>query len=235
MSNSRNCSSDDAQIGVGTRPSTSPVRRARRRAGRAAAGLAAAAMIAAPAPALAHDTLTGSTPEDGAAAAEAPEEVELTFSADPQDVGLEVRVTGPDSADVTDGDPEIQGSAVTQELSEAAEAPGDYSVVWRVVSSDGHPIEGAFDYTVEGDGAASEQASDGAPSSEPTTGGSSSDGSQGGSGGASDSGSEADAAGESDTVEDQGAGTAVWLMIGGGIVVIGAVAAALVMMRRMSR
>lgn len=210
---------------------------------RAAAGLAVAAMIAAPAPALAHDSLAGSSPEGGAAAAEAPGEIELSFSAPPQDVGLEIRVTGPDGTDVTDGDPQIEGSAAIQELSDAAQAPGEYSVVWRVVSSDGHPIEGAYDYTVEGEGAsggASETASDEAAGGPSETAADEQTGAQESSAAPQDgaSGSDSDestADSSSDTAEDQGPGTAVWLMIGGGIVVLGAVAAAVVMMRRMGR
>ena len=69
--------------------------------------LAAAALIAMPAPALAHDSLTGSSPESGASSAEAPQGIDLTFSAAPQDIGLDIRVSGPDGSDVTDGEPEI--------------------------------------------------------------------------------------------------------------------------------
>ena len=47
----------------------------------AGGGLAAAALIAMPAPALAHDSLTGSSPESGASSAEAPQGIDLTFSA----------------------------------------------------------------------------------------------------------------------------------------------------------
>mgnify|MGYP002759985665 FL=1 len=50
----------------------------------AGAGLTAAALIAMPAPALAHDSLTGSSPESGASSAEAPQGIDLTFSAAPQ-------------------------------------------------------------------------------------------------------------------------------------------------------
>ena len=207
----------------------------------AGAGLAAAALIAMPAPALAHDSLTGSSPESGAASAEAPEGIDLTFSAAPQDIGLDIRVSGPDGSDVTDGEPEIQGSTVTQPLSEQAEAPGEYSVVWRVVSSDGHPIEGAYDYTVEGgDGSASQEPAGGEPAQEPSSAAAS------GSAQASSDGDDADGDdtpterqnddGQSPAdTEDASSSTAMWLLIGGGVVVLGAVAAAVVMMRRMGR
>ena len=96
----------------------------------AGAGLTAAALIAMPAPALAHDSLTGSSPESGASSAEAPQGIDLTFSAAPQDIGLDIRVSGSDGSDVTDGEPEIQGTTVTQPLSDQADEPGEYSVVW---------------------------------------------------------------------------------------------------------
>lgn len=200
--------------------------------GLGAAGLTAAAIVATPAPALAHDTLVDSTPQGGASAEQAPGEVELSFSSPPQDLGAQIRVTGPDGADVADGEPEIQGTAVVQDLADTAEAPGDYSVVWRVVSSDGHPIEGAFDYTVAGgsDAAATDAETGLAQPSE--QGGASAAESQ-----PAESGSAgADAQAAPDAEESEGSGAAAgWLIVGGGVVVLGAVAAAIVMMRRMSR
>lgn len=196
---------------------------------RVAGGLAVAALLAAPSPALAHDSFTGSTPENGDTTAEAPQEVQLGFSAEPQDVGLEIRVSGPDGTDVTDGEPEIAGRTVTQALSEEASAAGEYSVVWRVVSSDGHPIEGAYDYTVEGETAADGQ------SAEPTQEAPSESAGSAETDEASHSAApEADTS-ASDTVEDKGSGLAVWLVVGGSVVLLGAVAAAVVMMRRMGR
>lgn len=193
---------------------------------RVAGGLAVTALLAVPSPALAHDSFTGSTPENGATTAEAPQEVQLGFSAEPQDVGLEIRVSGPDGTDVTDGGPEIAGRTVTQALSEEASAAGEYSVVWRVVSSDGHPIEGAYDYTVEGETAADGQ------SAEPTQQAPSE--SAGSAETSHSAAPEADTS-ASDTVEDKGSGLAVWLVVGGSVVLLGAVAAAVVMMRRMGR
>lgn len=206
----------------------------------AGAGLAAAALIAMPAPALAHDSLTGSSPESGASSAEAPQGIDLTFSAAPQDIGLDIRVSGPDGSDVTDGEPEIQGTTVTQPLSDQADEPGEYSVVWRVVSSDGHPIEGAYDYTVEGgEASASQEPAGGEPAE-----GSSSAGAPGSAQAPESASSDADDAPtegqdddqpSSDTGDESSSGTALWLLIGGGVVVLGAVAAAVVMMRRMGR
>lgn len=102
-------------------------------------------------PALAHDQLISSAvetdPADGGAHA-----VHLVFSNSIIEVGTEIVITAPDGADATDGDPVIDGPDVTQPL-QTDLAPGDYSGAWRVVSSDGHPIEGMFTLTVPEGGA----------------------------------------------------------------------------------
>lgn len=96
---------------------------------------------------VAHDELTGSAPEDGDVLTSAPPELRLTFSGDISALGVQVQVTGPDDA-VLDGDPRVAGAEVVHPL--PADAPaGDYAVVWRVTSADGHPISGELSFTVE--------------------------------------------------------------------------------------
>jgi methionine-rich copper-binding protein CopC len=113
----------------------------------AAFALAAFVLLAAPAPALAHDALEGSSPASGATAATAPEEIRLDFSERPLGVGAEVRVTDPSGTSWSEGSPEVVDRSIHQKLRAGAPA-GQYTVVWRVVSSDSHPIEGTFGYTV---------------------------------------------------------------------------------------
>ena len=115
---------------------------------RASLGLAAIALLAGAttlgvaAPALAHDELL-STEVVADANTGAVEAFELKFSNSIIEVGTEIVVTSADGADITDGTPEVSGPDVVQPL--AADLPeGDYDVAWRVVSSDGHPIDGAF-------------------------------------------------------------------------------------------
>lgn len=103
-------------------------------------------VLSAPA-ALAHDELTGSTPEDGAVLSEAPEELRLTYSGDISDVGAQVQITGPDGA-VLDGELTVEGTDVVHTMP-ADLAPGEYAVVWRVTSADGHPISGQLGFTVQ--------------------------------------------------------------------------------------
>ncbi|MBL3698436.1 copper resistance CopC family protein [Leucobacter luti] len=114
--------------------------------------LAGAATLGVAAPALAHDELinTQLVVDD---AANAVTGFELTFSNSIIEVGTEIVVTDADGTDVTGGVPEIAGPVVTQPLAKDLPA-GEYAAAWRVVSSDGHPIEGAFGITVPAGGAA---------------------------------------------------------------------------------
>lgn len=121
-------------------------------------------LIAAAGPARAHDVLLGSSPEDGSVQASAPEEIVLTFSGEIATIGAQVVVEGPDGT-VADGDPEVEGVTVTQPVSPDAPA-GDYSVVWRVTSEDGHPISGDFTYEVTGDPETAEPEATTAPETE---------------------------------------------------------------------
>lgn len=123
----------------------------------ATAALAAASLLGAT-PASAHDELISTNPADGATLTQAPASLELTYSGDIMDVdgANQVRVTNAAGDSVTDGEPEIDGAVVTQDLATAA-ADDTYTVTWRVVSSDGHPIQGTFTYTV-GEGSTADSA-----------------------------------------------------------------------------
>ncbi|GAB2758346.1 copper resistance CopC family protein [Sinomonas soli] len=110
-----------------------------------------ALLLVAPAPAFAHDALEGSAPTSGATVAAAPGEVRLDFSETPLGVGAQITVTDPAGRVVSDGAPEVVDRSVHQKLSAGGPA-GAYTVVWRVVSSDSHPIEGTFTFTVAAGG-----------------------------------------------------------------------------------
>ena len=118
----------------------------------AAALIAGAATFAVAAPAMAHDELIGTElvadTADGSL-----DSIRLSFSNSIIETGIEMVVTGPDGADVVDGAPSIAGPDVTQPLIDDLPA-GTYDAAWRVVSSDGHPIEGAFTFSVAADGSA---------------------------------------------------------------------------------
>ncbi|MGB7423574.1 MAG: copper resistance CopC family protein [Ornithinimicrobium sp.] len=111
-----------------------------------AAVLLAATVLGPVEAAQAHDELVDTVPTDGAEIDTPPGEVRLEFTGEIAAVGTVVVVTGP-LGEATDGDPEVEGTAVVQPLTQDA-PPGDYTVVWRVTSQDGHPISGELDYTV---------------------------------------------------------------------------------------
>ncbi|MCM3613480.1 copper resistance protein CopC [Microbacterium enclense] len=110
--------------------------------------LAAAALLVPALPAAAHDELTGTDPASDAVLETLPEQITLSYSADVlTDAGATViEVTDAAGTSLTDGVPEVSGSEVTQAL--AGPASGTVTVQWRVVSSDGHPIDGEFAFSV---------------------------------------------------------------------------------------
>jgi copper resistance protein C len=108
---------------------------------------AAALLVLGAGPALAHDGLVSSSPAAEASVPTPPPAVELEMGSPPQVLGTEVRVTGPDGAVVSEGEPEVLGSTVRQPLAAALPA-GAYAVDWRVTSGDGHPVTGSFGFTV---------------------------------------------------------------------------------------
>ncbi|QIM16887.1 copper resistance protein CopC [Leucobacter insecticola] len=118
----------------------------------ATALIALGAILGVASPALAHDELVGidlvADPSDGRV-----EAVKLSYSNSIVEVGTEILVTGPDGASAISSAPEVAGPDVTQALN--ADLPrGSYTVAWRVVSSDGHPIEGGFVFFVTDQGTA---------------------------------------------------------------------------------
>ncbi|MCF6745963.1 copper resistance protein CopC [Blastococcus sp. KM273128] len=101
-------------------------------------------------PASAHATLVATMPADGARLDAAPAEVELEFT-EPVSVGAGyVRVLGPDGERVDTGSPVEDGVTVVAPL-RAGLPDASYTVSYRVVSEDAHPISGAYAFVV-GDG-----------------------------------------------------------------------------------
>ncbi len=121
------------------------------RVGRVAAVFALATALVAPAtPAVAHDQLLSSTPEDQQRLDTAPEEVELTFSGDVMEVGAAVTILDSNGRQVSQGEPRIDGTDVSQDLAHPLGEDG-YVARWRVVSNDGHPVSGGFAFAVGAD------------------------------------------------------------------------------------
>lgn len=108
------------------------------------AALVASVVLASPA--LAHDALKSSDPKKDSTV-ESVEEVTLEFTAKVRMPYVIVR--GADGADQQAGKPALDGHVVTQKL-KGVLPDGKYTIAFRVVSSDGHPIEGEIPFTVKG-------------------------------------------------------------------------------------
>lgn len=125
------------------------------------AALALATTIAFAPAASAHDELTSTTPKNGATVTSAPSSLELTFAEKPLAVGNQISVKAPNGS-TSKATPKVDGSTVSAPF--AGHGDGAYTVTWRVVSSDGHPISGSYAFTLKG-GAASTAAPSSAASS----------------------------------------------------------------------
>jgi methionine-rich copper-binding protein CopC len=95
-------------------------------------------------PAEGHASLISSKPADGAQIATAPATAELTFSED-VDSGF-VGVTAPDGTKVQTSEPRIDGATMSADLA-ATDQHGRYTVAYRIVSADGHPVSGEITFT----------------------------------------------------------------------------------------
>jgi len=115
----------------------------------------AAAVLGLAGPAAAHDAAESSTPAGGATVAAPPEQVSVTFSNNPLGIGSSFSVKDASGAEWADGPVDIVDNVASQKLKAGGPA-GQYTVAWRVVSSDSHPIEGTFTFTASSaaDGAA---------------------------------------------------------------------------------
>ncbi|MFJ3839610.1 copper resistance CopC/CopD family protein [Streptomyces sp. NPDC090054] len=101
-------------------------------------------------PASAHASLSGSDPADGVVLKTAPRQVTLTFTESVSFSDDSLRVLSPDNeranprpAQHADGKDNTARVELSDELPQ-----GTYTVAWRVVSADGHPISGAFVFSV---------------------------------------------------------------------------------------
>jgi copper transport protein len=98
----------------------------------------------------AHATLISTNPAQGAVLATIPTAVSLAFS-EPVVVAEDgLRVFGPDGAKVDNGRTAHLGrsSAVGVGLVGGGSQRGTYTVSWRVISADSHPVAGAFTFSV---------------------------------------------------------------------------------------
>lgn len=159
---------------------------------------APAAVLTAPV-AAAHSVLLSVEPADGATVQAAPDTVTLTFNEKINPSFVTVAVNGTDRTNRVTGTPTTNGEVVTARV--AGLDDDDYTVGYRVTSADGHVITGSSRFTVGAGGAAA-----GAGDAGPT---------------ATDASTAEVRADDSSTT---GAGTALWVVAGLAVVLIGAAA-----------
>jgi methionine-rich copper-binding protein CopC len=113
-----------------------------------AALLALAASLFVTAPASAHAALSWSSPAVSSSVTEAPTQVTLVFDDDIQVIeGTEsniITVTDENDRHFETGDVTVNGAKVGVELSPLNE--GTYTVAYRVVSADGHPVSSEYQF-----------------------------------------------------------------------------------------
>lgn len=113
----------------------------------AAVTLALGAALAVPSAASAHDQVIATDPAEGEVLAEAPQQLTMRFTAELMTMGVIVFVVDGNERDWAAGEPIVEGAELVQPL-ESGMPDGSYQVRWQVVSADGHPISGFFDFAV---------------------------------------------------------------------------------------
>ncbi|AUG78757.1 ABC transporter [Kitasatospora sp. MMS16-BH015] len=116
----------------------------------AALGAALILLVAGAGSAAAHATLISTDPSQNAVVPTAPAAVTLTFSEGVSLAPDSVRVLGPDGKAVDQGNPgHADGKADTARVQlNSGLANGTYTVAWRAVSEDSHPVGGAFTFSI---------------------------------------------------------------------------------------
>ena len=96
----------------------------------------------------AHSVLLSSSPADGSSVGTAPTVVTLTFNEPIQATTMEVAVTATSGVTVNDEKATVAGAVITQKL--PTNLPNDmYTVAYRVISVDGHPVSAAISFSVD--------------------------------------------------------------------------------------
>jgi copper resistance protein C len=166
--------------------------------------------------AFAHNVLIASDPPDGSSVATGPSTVTLDFDLPVKESFSTVTVVGPDSGHFENGPATVDGNVVRAPVLPLGPA-GVYTVGYRIVSDDGHPVSGTVRFTLTqpgpGRGVPAAQAGGGpARGGQPGSGSAGGGPTAGGSGGA--------------------AGVPAWPWVLGGVLLVAAGAAVALRMSR---
>ena len=110
----------------------------------------ALALWISPGPATAHAEMLDSTPAPGSHLSSVPGKIILRFGEHLSDLSgaNAILVTGPGGEEISQGEISIIDASVTRALKGTSEA-GTYHVAYRVLSADGHPVSGEFDFFLD--------------------------------------------------------------------------------------
>lgn len=136
--------------GTGLRARTQPGSRVLWRT-LAGAAVVLMALLGGSAAAQAHDEVEGTAPSNGSTVASVPAKVTITLSNTPAEIGSQINVLDASGTNWSQGAVDVLDNVATQQLKAGAPA-GKYTVKWRLVSSDSHPIEGDFTFTATAGG-----------------------------------------------------------------------------------
>ncbi|HVH29355.1 MAG TPA: copper resistance protein CopC [Vicinamibacterales bacterium] len=96
-----------------------------------------------------HAELLRSDPPSGSVLATSPRQISLWFSEPIDTIPDSISVTAADGTRVDKRDAAVGGDPARLAASIELRAPGTYRVSWRVVSADGHPINGSFAFSLD--------------------------------------------------------------------------------------
>jgi methionine-rich copper-binding protein CopC len=183
-----------------------------------AATLAACvALLLGAAPAFAHTRLESSNPADGSRLDNVPDTISLTFNEAVQSEFAILKVVGPDGTEYQTGTVSAANGQVSTAVSPLGPA-GAYQVGYRVVSDDGHPVQGKLSFTLTTPGPAA--AVPAAPAATPV---------------AAPAPAPAAAPVASQASTQQSVGAPIWPWLVGAVVLVGAGAAAAIRFGRVRR
>jgi methionine-rich copper-binding protein CopC len=118
------------------------------------ATLTGVAVLFAATPAGAHSVLADSTPEEGQTLTELPEAFSVTANEALLDLGgqgvFQLQIRDAEGAYYGDGCVEVVDA--TMSATPALGASGDYTMIWQVVSADGHPVSGEVHFSWDAPG-----------------------------------------------------------------------------------
>ena len=98
----------------------------------------------------AHGEIVSTSPEQGSVSTTIPETVTLNFDGNLQTLDGKtintIDVVDSTGASVVQGEPVVTGKSISTSISTDS-AVGEFTVTYRIVSEDGHPVDGSYVFT----------------------------------------------------------------------------------------